>query len=99
VFARESERSAIDSVAREAGVPFTGIFLTAELALRLQRISRRSGDASDATVAVAEAQEEYDLGRVAWTMVDACGTLEATAELCMALLPRSSLCRSGTRQG
>jgi predicted kinase len=99
VFARESERSAIESAARQTGVPFIGIFLTAELAIRSQRIGRRSADASDATVAVAEAQERYDLGTLAWTRIDAGGTQEATADLCAALLPGSSLRRSGTSRG
>jgi aminoglycoside phosphotransferase family enzyme/predicted kinase len=90
VFARESERSAIESVAREASVPFVGIFLTADLAIRLQRTRQRTADASDATVAVAEEQEKYDLGALAWTRIDAGGTQEATAALCAALLPTSS---------
>jgi aminoglycoside phosphotransferase family enzyme/predicted kinase len=89
VFAHESERSAIESVAGEAPVPFIGIFLTADLSIRRQRIGQRRADASDATVAIAEAQEEYDLGTLAWTRIDAGGTLEATAALCAALLPGS----------
>jgi predicted kinase len=87
VFARESERSAIESAARQAAVRFIGIFLTADLAIRSQRIGQRSADASDATAAVVEAQERYDLGTLAWTRIDAGGTQEATADLCAALLP------------
>jgi uncharacterized protein len=93
VFARESERSAIESAARQGTVPFVGIFLTADLAIRRQRIEQRGADASDATVAVAEEQERYDLGTLAWTRIDAAGTQEATADLCAALLPREILCR------
>ena len=98
VFAHESERSAIESVAKQAGVSFVGIFLTSDLAIRLQRIRQRSADASDATVAVAEAQEKYDLGKLAWTEIDAGGTQEATAGLCAALLPGPSR-RSETSHG
>jgi predicted kinase len=86
VFARESERSAIESAAREAGLPFIGIFLTADLAIRLQRIGRRCADASDATVAVAEAQEGYDLGKLDWIRIDAGGAPGATADLCVAAI-------------
>lgn len=90
-FAHEAERAAIQSMARQAAVPFVGIFLTADLAIRLQRISQRRGDASDATVAVAEAQEKYDLGIIGWARVDAAGTLQQTADLCSALIPRTCL--------
>ena len=98
VFAHESERSAIESVAKQAGVSFVGIFLTSDLAIRLQRVRQRNADASDATVAVAEAQENYDLGKLAWTQIDAGGTQEATAGLCAALFPGPSR-HSETRHG
>lgn len=94
VFARETERSAIASAAAQAAVPFTGIFLTADLAIRLERIMKRRGDASDATTAIAKAQEEYDLGTIDWAKIDAGDTQDATANLCAALLRRSLLCRA-----
>jgi uncharacterized protein len=99
VFAREAERSAIESAARQAGVPFVGIFLTADLPIRLQRIRQRRGDASDATVAIAEAQEKYDLGVLDWARIDAAGTLRATADLCAALVPCASLRRTEAGHG
>jgi len=77
VFARPHERALIAA----AGVPFRGLFLTADLATRLARVTDRSADASDADAAVARAQEDYDLGdfeRTAWICVDASGTPEET---------------------
>jgi aminoglycoside phosphotransferase family enzyme/predicted kinase len=76
VFARADERQAIAAVAERA--PFTGLFLTANLATRIARVDQRSGDASDADAAVARRQETYDLGRLDWPLVDAGGTPDDT---------------------
>jgi aminoglycoside phosphotransferase family enzyme/predicted kinase len=74
VFAKAHEREAIEAVARDAGVAFQGFYLTADLDTRLKRIGGRGPDASDADAAVARRQEEFALGDVDWTIVDASGT-------------------------
>ncbi len=74
VFAREHEREAIEAVAREAGVAFQGFYLNADLETRVKRVGGRGPDASDADAAVARRQEEFALGDVEWTIVDASGT-------------------------
>lgn len=74
VFAKEREREAIEAVARDAGVAFQGFYLTADLDTRLKRIGGRGPDASDANAAVARQQEEFALGDVNWTIVDASGS-------------------------
>ncbi|HEY0327673.1 MAG TPA: AAA family ATPase, partial [Rhodopseudomonas sp.] len=84
VFAHESERIAIDGIARKLGVRFVGFFLEASLATRQGRIGRRERDASDATIEVAEMQEKYDIGVVGWTIIDASGTPEQTLGQCLA---------------
>jgi predicted kinase len=71
VFARDSERIAVEKIAREAGVPFTGIWLEAPAAVLEQRVGRRLADASDANVEVVRRQLSYDLGNIAWVRVDA----------------------------
>jgi aminoglycoside phosphotransferase family enzyme/predicted kinase len=76
VFADAKERAAIAQAA--AGVPFHGLFLTADLATRVARVGTRMADASDADAAVARQQEQYDLGPLVWAMVDASGTPEET---------------------
>jgi uncharacterized protein len=76
VFAQSVERTEIAKSANGAG--FQGLFLTASLEARLARVSGRSGDASDAGAAVARKQEELDLGRIAWSKVDASGTPDET---------------------
>ncbi|PYF02031.1 hypothetical protein BJ122_11561 [Rhodopseudomonas faecalis] len=86
VFAREPERAAIAKVAEAAGVPFHGLFLTADLATRIARIAQRSGDASDATEAVARSQQNYDLGTLSWPLVDASGSPDVSLTRAQAAL-------------
>jgi predicted kinase len=77
VYARPHERAAIAG----AGASFRGIFLTADLATRLARVTGRAADASDADAAVVRVQEDYDLGNFDqphWTLLDASGTPEET---------------------
>jgi hypothetical protein len=76
VFARASERAAIAQAAQ--GASFRGLFLTADLATRVERVGAREADASDANAEVARQQEHYDLGALAWAQVDASGTPEDT---------------------
>ncbi|MDI3306348.1 MAG: AAA family ATPase [Acetobacteraceae bacterium] len=72
-FLRPEERAQIESAAALAGVPFTGIWLTAPLPVLRARIAARRGDASDATVAVLEAAAARDIGPMSWQEVDASG--------------------------
>jgi uncharacterized protein len=88
VFAKPHERNAIAEAAKSAGLPLQGLFLTADTATRLRRVGGRVGDASDADAAVAQAQEGYGLGQLAWTSVDASGSPEATLRRAEAALQR-----------
>jgi aminoglycoside phosphotransferase family enzyme/predicted kinase len=78
VFARPDERAAIEQAAASVGVPFHGLFLQAALGTRIERVSTRALDASDADAGVAQAQESYDLGELTWSRVDASGTADET---------------------
>src|SRR5262245_41372516 len=55
VFAQPDERAAMAQAAKT--LPFTGLFLTADLATRVARVGSRTRDASDADAKVAQAQE------------------------------------------
>jgi aminoglycoside phosphotransferase family enzyme/predicted kinase len=87
VFAREGERAAVETAARKAGAHFLGLFLTAPLNVRLQRVGGRHGDASDADAAVARQQEAYELGAMNWTLLDASGSPAETLAKALELLP------------
>jgi predicted kinase len=75
VFAQPQERDALAAAAKAAKVPLQGLFLTADLATRIARVGGRANDASDAGAAIAQAQEDYDLGRLEWPKIDASGTV------------------------
>jgi predicted kinase len=87
VFARKRERAEIEAAARKAGAHFLGLFLTAPLDIRLQRVAWRHGDVSDADAAVARQQEAYQLGTMNWTLLDASGSPAETLAKALELLP------------
>jgi uncharacterized protein len=74
VFALAEERAVLEAAGAAIKVDFRGLFLTADLPTRLQRVGGRVADASDADAEVARQQEEYVTGSVAWTHIDAAGS-------------------------
>ena len=82
VFADQTERTAIRDVARGLGVRLVGLYLQTDLATRQRRVGARGRDASDATPEIAALQENYNIGAVDWTLIDASGTSEQTMQLC-----------------
>ena len=71
VFARPEERQMAEALAREAGVPFEGLWLEVPKEVAQARVAGRGADASDATPAVVERQFGYDLGEIRWRRLDA----------------------------
>jgi aminoglycoside phosphotransferase family enzyme/predicted kinase len=65
------ERESFATVAHDAAVPFTGIWLDAPLAALSARVAARRGDASDATPEIVDRQSRADPGPLDWTRVDA----------------------------
>jgi predicted kinase len=86
VFARGEERDAAAALARRHNVTFRGVFLVADLATRVARVAARQDDASDADAQVARRQEDYQLGALDWTKLDASGTPEQTLAAAMGAL-------------
>jgi hypothetical protein len=67
------------NLAAAVGVPFLGVWLSAPLAVLESRIASRSGDASDATVAVLHRSVRSDPGAGDWLAVDKSDGTQALA--------------------
>jgi aminoglycoside phosphotransferase family enzyme/predicted kinase len=80
VFALPEQRVAIESIARRVGVPFDGLWLSADHTLLRRRVAERHGDASDATPEIVDRQLGYDLGEIAWRRIDSGPTPALTAQ-------------------
>ena len=74
VFGNTVEQARIEAVARDASVEFHGLWLTAPLETLERRIAQRTGDASDATVAVLQKQISHVSVPLHWSKVDAGGS-------------------------
>jgi uncharacterized protein len=68
---RPEERRAFADVAREAGVPFDGLWLDAPRDAMTTRVTERRHDASDATREIVERQLQADPGPLDWHRIDA----------------------------
>ena len=77
-YLRPAEREPLPTLARVSGAAFHGLFLDADINVRLKRIATRGKDASDANREVALKQESYDIGALDWPVVDASGSPEQT---------------------
>ena len=75
VYSTPEERSAIEALAADIGVPFQGLWPTAAADTLAARVDARRGDASDATSEVIRQQLTWQLGALspAWTLIDAGG--------------------------
>jgi len=79
-FLKESERDELLTAAQKLDAAFHAVFLTADLGVRLDRIGGRKRDASDATAEIATGQEDYEIGQIDWSIIDASGSPEQTLE-------------------
>lgn len=77
-FLLPQERNAVDRLAREANLPFTGLWLEAPADTLAARVRGRESDASDADLAVLERQIKADAGVIEWRRIDASGDIRAT---------------------
>jgi aminoglycoside phosphotransferase family enzyme/predicted kinase len=86
VFADPDERRAIADVARDAGVPFQGLWLEAAPEIMADRIRKRHRNVSDADERVLQKQLTYDLGRMEWRRIDSSGPRVETLKAGLATL-------------
>jgi uncharacterized protein len=98
VFAMPEERAAIEGIARAAGCAFVGLWLNAPAPTLMERVDARRGDASDADRRVVQEQLGYDLGPIAWGMVDAAGSLQRSLDHAEAALERAGVRLEGPIQ-
>lgn len=85
-FLDQRQRAEIELVAERVGASFQGVWLEAPADVLHDRVRNRRGDASDATVAVVDAQEMRNLGEIAWQRIDASRPIEAVATCVRKLL-------------
>jgi predicted kinase len=85
VYARPTDRQAIERVAAEASVPFVGIWLDAPEATLIERALQRRHDASDADADIIRTQLTEDPGAIAWHRIDAALPADVVLERVMAL--------------
>ena len=78
--------AALREAVAACGAPFTGIWLEAPMAELERRVASRTGDASDATVAVLHRLAAAETGPIGWHRVPAD---EAALARCQALLGRA----------
>ena len=74
------ERAAVARIAEAAQVPFIGLWLDVPGRVLKDRVTARTGDASDATADVVARQLEYDLGDISWYRLDASGDIDTLCE-------------------
>ncbi|OFW18040.1 MAG: hypothetical protein A3H97_04045 [Acidobacteria bacterium RIFCSPLOWO2_02_FULL_65_29] len=79
VYASPEERAMIAALAREAGVPFRGLWIDAPPAILVERLRGRTGDASDATPEVLQRQLQIERGLIDWQRLD--GSSDPTSVL------------------
>ncbi len=87
-FLRADGRDRCRTLAEEASVPFTGLWLEAETAVLEARIAGRHDDASDADIAVLRGQLSAQVGPIDWLRLDASQPTGVLADKVTALLVR-----------
>jgi uncharacterized protein len=71
VYAKETDRQAIEQVASAASVPFVGLWLEAPESVLVTRTEQRRNDPSDADADVIRMQRAQPTGQIGWCRLDA----------------------------
>ncbi len=86
VFARPSDREAMEQAAAATGVPFVGLWLDAPESELIARSERRHLDASDADADVIRSQTAHGTGPITWHRIDASSSPEDVLQNVMLVL-------------
>lgn len=97
VFSRQEERAMAARIADNARCVLCGLWLEAPMDTLLDRLARRSDDASDADAAVLELQLKQDIGELDWTRIASGGSMAETLNSVKNALPPGAL--STTKEG
>lgn len=89
-FQSAAERRAMEELGCLNRVPFTGLWLTVDKPIAVDRVRFRTGDASDATAEVVESQFAHADGSIDWQIVDASGNADATLAVAERILDATS---------
>jgi len=81
MFLRPEQRASAAQAATSAGAKFLGLWLTAPRDLLEARLADRTGDASDATIAVLRTVAGTDPGQLDWLVIDASDADQALAQV------------------
>jgi predicted kinase len=92
VFGRAGDRETMAAVAREAGVPFIGLWLEGPPEVLATRLQGRGLDVSDATPEVLARQRQSPPGRLDWH------TLDASMAASRVLRRAETICREAQQQ-
>ena len=87
------DREAIAAVARNAGVPFIGLWIDGPQEILAARLRERVGDASDATADVLDLQLRTGVGPLDWHRLDGSRDAESVQRSAEALLPTHAVPR------
>lgn len=90
VYAKPLDREGIAAIAREAGVPFIGLWIDGPLKILARRLRERVADASDATAEVLALQARTDPGPLDWHRLDGSVDAESVQRSAQALLVEST---------
>lgn len=86
VYADPAERQALATLAGKLGVSFHGFWIDAPLEVRIERVSGRQADASDATADFLRAHPVRARGPMEWTRIDGSGSVDAVAQTLIDML-------------
>jgi aminoglycoside phosphotransferase family enzyme/predicted kinase len=89
VFLKQEERTAMENIARSAGVPFTGVWLQAPKEQLATRVEARRNDPSDATAQIVELQANIPVDPVGWFVIDAGQSIDQCARDISAAVSRT----------
>jgi predicted kinase len=82
----------LERIAAELGLPFHGLWLTAEPSRLIERVNARRDDASDAIDSVVRQQLKLDIGVLSprWSVLDANGSTAKILERALPVLAGST---------